>query len=176
MAIMLSSYFDQSKGFCLTSLWNWLQENDLFTSESWLSESTPSWSTIFWVILAAFMIVGTYALWKRTFRSIQKIILFINFLFMLYKKSTNLIQEIMSNAEKINYCPTYQKKNSMLVTLNLQEQILQKLQMVESKVKHLEDMILTHKSCKKNCISPCCSCSCGHSPQFTSGFTSTSET
>ncbi|XP_027720212.1 transmembrane and coiled-coil domain-containing protein 2 [Vombatus ursinus] len=173
-----SSPLAQTSGFfSLTSLWNWLQENNLIlNSDSWLSEYiSPSWQTIFWIILSFFLLVGTYAFWKRTFQSIKKIIIFINLLLMLYKKGTDLFQDILSNnSGRISHYPTSQGSNNMLVTLSLQEKILQKLQMVEGKVKDLEDLIMTYKG-GKNCTRPSSNCSNCRSPLPTSGFTSTSE-
>ncbi|XP_074161357.1 transmembrane and coiled-coil domain-containing protein 2 [Sminthopsis crassicaudata] len=174
-----SSYFDQTSGFfSFATLWNWLQDNNLILkSDSWLSEYlNPTWQTMFWIILTIFLIIGTYAFWKRTFRSIQKIILFINLLLMLYKKGTDLFQEMLSNnSGGTVYYPINQDKNNMLVTLNLQEKILKKLQMVECKVKDLENLIVNYKNGKRNCTAPYCSCSDCQSPMPTSGFTSTSD-
>lgn len=66
---------------------------------------------------------------------------------------------------------------SILLSLGLQEKILKQLQMVESKVKNLEGMIISQKpATKRDCSSePYCSCSDCQSPLPTSGFTSTSE-
>ncbi|XP_043849759.1 transmembrane and coiled-coil domain-containing protein 2 [Dromiciops gliroides] len=173
-----SSSFDQTSGFfSLATLWNWLQENEFtLNSNSWLSEYlSPTWQTIFWIIFIFVLIIGTIAFWKRTFQSIQKIILFINLLLVLYKKGTDLFQDILSNDGRTNSYPTSQDNNNMLVTLSLQEKILKKLQMVEGKVKDLEDLIMTYKSGRRNCTGPYCSCSDCQSPLPTSGFTSTSE-
>ncbi|XP_020839224.1 transmembrane and coiled-coil domain-containing protein 2 [Phascolarctos cinereus] len=174
-----SSPSAQSSGFfSLTSLWNWLQENNLIlSSDSWLSEYlSPTWQTIFWIIFAIFLLVGTYAFWKRTFQSIKKVIIFINLLLLLYKKGTDLLQVILSNnGGRIIHYPTSQGSNNMMVTLSLQEKILQKLQMVEGKVKDLEDLIMTYKSGKNYTKHPCNCLDC-RSPLHTPGFTSTSET
>ncbi|XP_072466034.1 transmembrane and coiled-coil domain-containing protein 2 [Notamacropus eugenii] len=177
-----TSPFAQTSGsFSSAPLWNWLQENILtLNSDSWLSEYfAPTWHNIFWIILAFSLLVGTYAFWKRTFQSIKKIIIFINLFLLLYKKGTDLFQDILSNnIGATNHCfgNNGQGNNNMLVTLSLQEKILKKLQMVECKVKDLEDLIITYKGGKKNCTRPHCSCSNCQSPLATSGFSSTSET
>ncbi|XP_036601104.1 transmembrane and coiled-coil domain-containing protein 2 [Trichosurus vulpecula] len=174
-----SSPFTQtSRFFPFAPLWNWLQDNLALNSDSWLSEYlTPTWQAIFWIILVFTLLVGTYAFWKRTFQSIKKIIFFINLLLVLYKKGTDLFQDILSNnSGGTNHFTISPGNNNMLVTLSLQEKILRKLQMVECKVKDLEDLIMTYKGGKKNCTIPCCSCSDCQSHPATSGFTSASET
>ncbi|XP_068924300.1 transmembrane and coiled-coil domain-containing protein 2 [Petaurus breviceps papuanus] len=173
-----TSPFTQTSGFfSLTPLWNWLQENKLtLNSDCWLSEHLPpTWQAIFWIILAFCLLIGTCAFWKRTLQSVKKIIIFINLVLLLYKKGTDLFQDILSNSEGTNHCTMSQGNNDMLVTLSLQEKMLRKLQMVEGKVKDLEDLILTYKGGKKNCTRPHCSCSDCQSPLASSGFTSTSE-
>ncbi|XP_044527392.1 transmembrane and coiled-coil domain-containing protein 2 [Gracilinanus agilis] len=169
---------EETTGFSLSPLWNWLQENIVNTNpNSWLSEYVaPTWQNILWTIFAICLILGTLTFWKRTFRSIKKVILFANILLMLYKKGSELFQDIVSSGGEINSRSAMNQENhNMLVTLNLQEKILKKLQMVEGKVKDLEDLIIAYKN-KKNFTGPYCNCSDCQSPMPTSGFTSTSET
>lgn len=101
-------------------------------------------------------------------------LLFVVTLYKLYKKGSDFLQALLINPEKIGL--SVQDKNTLL-SLGLQEKILKKLQMVESKVKNLEGMIVSQKpATKRDCSSePYCSCSDCQSPLPTSGFTSTSE-
>ncbi|XP_039111888.1 transmembrane and coiled-coil domain-containing protein 2 isoform X1 [Hyaena hyaena] len=165
----------------LSSVWNWLQATLLGetsppqqTNFGILDTLAPTVQVILGISFLLLLGVGVYALWKRSVRSIQKILLFVITLYKLYKKGAEFFQALLVNPEGTNL-PI--QDNNFFLSLGLQERILKKLQMVENKVKDLEGMIISHKpTTKRDCSSePYCSCSDCQSPLPTSGFTSTSE-
>ncbi|XP_054428181.1 transmembrane and coiled-coil domain-containing protein 2 [Pteronotus mesoamericanus] len=176
-----SSISDKIDYASLSSLWNWLQAT--FLGESSVPQQTnlrllnylaPAVQVILRIFFFILLGVGLYALWKRSIRSIQKILLFVITLYKLYKKGSDFFQALLVNPEG-NGLPV--QDNNFFLSLGLQEKILKKLQMVENKVKSLEGMIISQKPATKRDRSsePYCSCSDCQSPLPTSGFTSTSE-
>nr|KAF6445388.1 transmembrane and coiled-coil domains 2 [Molossus molossus] len=138
-----------------------------------MSTSSPSsspWDIIDYVSLSSIWNWLQTTLLGET----NNMLLFVVTLYKLYKKGSDFLQALLINPEKIGL--SVQDKNTLL-SLGLQEKILKKLQMVESKVKNLEGMIVSQKpATKRDCSSePYCSCSDCQSPLPTSGFTSTSE-
>uniref|UniRef100_A0A673TYP4 Transmembrane and coiled-coil domains 2 n=1 Tax=Suricata suricatta TaxID=37032 RepID=A0A673TYP4_SURSU len=161
----------------LSSIWNWLQATLLGetnppqqTNFGVLDTLAPAVQVILGISFLLFLGIGVYALWKRSVRSIQKILLFVITLYKLYKKGAEFFQALLANTEG-NALPL--QDNNLFLSLGLQERILKKLQTVENKVKDLEGMIISHKpATKRNCSSePYCSCSDCQSPLLTSGFT-----
>ncbi|XP_008063696.1 transmembrane and coiled-coil domain-containing protein 2 [Carlito syrichta] len=166
----------------LSAIWNWIQAS--FLGETSASQQTNSGligtlAPVVQVILAiTFSImlgIGLYTLWKRSVRSIQKILLFVITLYKIYKKGSDIFQALLTSSEGSSL--QTQDNNNLFLSLGLQEKILNKLQMVENKVKDLEGMIVSQKpATKRDCSSePYCSCSDCQSPLPTSGFTSASE-
>ncbi|XP_007950885.1 transmembrane and coiled-coil domain-containing protein 2 [Orycteropus afer afer] len=177
-----SSWEDLIESLSLSTIWNWLQATVL--GESSVPQQTnlgilhniaPAVQVVLRISFLILLTVGLYALSKRSFQSIQRILLFIITLYKLYKKGSDFFQALMANPEA-NIFSAPDNKNIFL-SLGLQEKILKKLQMVENKVKDLEGMIISQKpTMKRDCSSePYCSCSDCQSPLATSGFTSTSE-
>ncbi|KAG8507701.1 Transmembrane and coiled-coil domain-containing protein 2 [Galemys pyrenaicus] len=164
-----------------SSVWNWLQSTLIGetgepqqTNPRLLDNLAPTVQVILGAFFLALLAVGIYALWKRSIRSIQKILLFAITLYKLYKKGADFFQALLVNPEG-TVLPV-QDNNNVFLSLGLQEKILKKLQMVENKVKDLEGMIISQKpTMKRDCSEPYCSCSDCQSPLHTSGFTSTSE-
>ncbi|XP_004426070.1 PREDICTED: transmembrane and coiled-coil domain-containing protein 2 [Ceratotherium simum simum] len=165
----------------LGSIWNWLQATLLGetsvpqqTNLGPLDNLAPAVQVILGISFLILLGVGVYALWKQSVRSIQKILLFVITLYKLYKKGSDFFQALLVNPEG-NVLPL--QDNNLFLSLGLQEKILKKLQMVETKVKDLEGMISSQiPATKRDCSSePYCSCSDCQSPLPTSGFTSTSE-
>nr|XP_002715772.1 transmembrane and coiled-coil domain-containing protein 2 [Oryctolagus cuniculus] len=165
----------------LSTIWNSLQAIFLGETSTPQTDSlgildnlAPAVQVILGICFLALLAIGLYSLWKRSVRSIQKILLFVITLYQLYKKGSDFFQTLLANPEGSGQL----KENSnFFLSLGLQEKILKKLQMVENKVKDLEGMIIAQKpATKRECSSePYCSCSDCQSPLFTSGFTSTSE-
>ncbi|KAF6345848.1 transmembrane and coiled-coil domains 2 [Rhinolophus ferrumequinum] len=165
----------------LSSIWNWLQaslqgktrapqQTNLGLLDNFASAVQVILRTFFFILLG----IGLYTLWKRSVRSMQKILLFIITLYQLYKKGSDFFQALMVNPEG---SLLLEDNKNLLLSLGLQEKILKKLQTVENKVKDLEGMMISKKpATKRDCSSePYCSCSDCQSPLPTSGFTSTSE-
>ncbi|XP_004704993.1 transmembrane and coiled-coil domain-containing protein 2 [Echinops telfairi] len=180
--LLSSSWEDIIDTLSLSTVWNWLQATLLGeTSEPQqthlgiLHSIAPAVQVFLRICFFILLTIGLYALSKRSIRSIQRILLFITTLYKLYKKGSDFFQALVSNSEA-NIFSTHENKN-LFLSLGLQEKILKKLQMVESKVRDLEGMIISQKpASKKECSSePYCSCSDCQSPLATSGFTSTSE-
>ncbi|KAM7100114.1 transmembrane and coiled-coil domain-containing protein 2 [Molossus nigricans] len=176
-----SSPWDIIDYVSLSSIWNWLQTTLLGetnvtqqTNLGLLDNVAPALQVILGIFFLILLGIGLYTLWKRSVRSFQNMLLFVVTLYKLYKKGSDFLQALLINPEKIGL--SVQDKNTLL-SLGLQEKILKKLQMVESKVKNLEGMIVSQKpATKRDCSSePYCSCSDCQSPLPTSGFTSTSE-
>ncbi|XP_007536148.1 transmembrane and coiled-coil domain-containing protein 2 [Erinaceus europaeus] len=164
----------------LGTVWNWLQSSLLGeTSEPQqtnlgiLENIAPTVQVILGIFFLTLLVIGLYALWKRSIRSLQKILLFIITLYKLYKKGSDFFQSLMTSPEG----SVLPGQDNIFLSLGLQEKILKKLQTVENKVKDLEGMIISQKpNVKRDCSSePYCSCSDCQSPLHTSGFTSTSE-
>ncbi|XP_015995549.1 transmembrane and coiled-coil domain-containing protein 2 [Rousettus aegyptiacus] len=176
-----SSVWDIIDYISLSSIWNWLQatlgetSTPQQTNLGLLDNFPPAVQVILGIFFLILLGVGLYALWKRSIRSIQKILLFVITLYKLYKKGSDFFQALLANPEGSGL--PGQDNNNFFLSLGLQEKILKKLQTVENKVKDLEGMIISQKpSMKKDCSSePYCSCSDCQSPLLTSGFTSTSE-
>ncbi|XP_037005639.1 transmembrane and coiled-coil domain-containing protein 2 [Artibeus jamaicensis] len=177
-----SSIWDKIDYVSLSSIWNWLQAT--FLGETGVPQQTnlglldyfaPAVQVILGILFLILLGAGLYALWKRSIRSFQKMLLFVITLYKLYKKGSDFFQSLLVNPEG-NGLPA-QDNNNFFLSLGLQEKILKKLQVVESKVKNLEGMIISQKpATKRDCSSePYCSCSDCQSPLPTSGFTSTSE-
>ncbi|XP_036303546.1 transmembrane and coiled-coil domain-containing protein 2 [Pipistrellus kuhlii] len=176
-----SSIWDTIDYASLSSIWNWLQATFLGqtsvtqqTNLGLLDNLAPALQVALGIFFLIFLAVGLYALWKRSIRSIQSLLLFTITLYKLYQKGSDFLQALLLNPEGVSL--PVQDKN-ILLSLGLQEKILKQLQMVESKVKNLEGMIISQKpTTKRDCSSePYCSCSDCQSPLPTSGFTSTSE-
>nr|XP_020027273.1 transmembrane and coiled-coil domain-containing protein 2 [Castor canadensis] len=166
----------------LGTIWNWLQAT--FLGESNVSQQTnlgildnlgPAVQVILGISFLILLAIGLFALWKRSVRSIQKIMLFVITLYQLYKKGSEFFQAVLANPEGSGH--QTQDGTNVFLSLGLQGKILKKLQMVENKVKDLEGMIVTQKPTTRRDGSPepYCSCSDCQSPLPTSGFTSTSE-
>ncbi|XP_004591592.1 transmembrane and coiled-coil domain-containing protein 2 [Ochotona princeps] len=165
----------------LNTIWNWIQA--VFPGDAGspqtdnlgiLDNLAPAVQVILGICFLALLAIGLYSLWKRSVRSIQKVLLFVITLYQLYKKGSDFFQALLANPEG----NAQLKENSnFFLSLGLQEKILKKLQTVESKVKDLEGMIIAQKpAMKRECSAgPYCSCSDCQSPLFTSGFTSASE-
>ncbi|XP_004679504.1 PREDICTED: transmembrane and coiled-coil domain-containing protein 2 [Condylura cristata] len=165
-----------------STIWNWLQSTLMGetgepqqTNSRLLDNLAPTVQVIVGVFFLMLLTIGIYALWKRSIRSIQRILLFAITLYKLYKKGTDFFQALLLNPE--GTALPIQDNNNVFLSLGLQEKILKKLQTVENKVKDLEGMIISQKpTMKRDCSSePYCSCSDCQSPLHTSGFTSTSE-
>ncbi|KAI6056524.1 transmembrane and coiled-coil domain-containing protein 2 [Marmota monax] len=165
----------------LGTIWNWLQATFLGetnvpqqTNLGLLENLAPAVQIALRICFLILLAVGLIVLWKRSVRSIQKILLFIITLYQLYKKGSDFFQALLANPEGNGQ---NQNSSNFFLSLGLQEKILKKLQMVENKVKDLEGMILAQKpATRRDCSSePYCSCSDCQSPLPTSGFTSTSE-
>ncbi|KFO32522.1 transmembrane and coiled-coil domain-containing protein 2 [Fukomys damarensis] len=163
-------------------IWNWIQTT--FLGETTMPQQTnlgliDNLASVVQVILrVSFFIllgVGLIALWKRSIRSLQKILLFIVTLYQLYKRGSDFFQALLANPEEVGR--QFQDSSNVFLSLGLQEKILKKLQMVENKMKNLEGMIVAQKpAVKRNCSSEhYCSCSDCQSPLPTSGFSSTLE-
>ncbi|XP_066125624.1 transmembrane and coiled-coil domain-containing protein 2 [Saccopteryx bilineata] len=164
-----------------SSIWNWLQATLLGetpvpqqTNLGLLDKFAPAVQVFLRIFFLILLAIGLYALWKRSVRSIQNMLLFAITLYRLYKKGSDIFQTLLVNPEGSGL-PV--QDNKFFVSLGLQEKILKKLQMVESKVKNLEGMIISQKpATKRDCSSePYCSCPDCKSPLPTSEFTSTSE-
>ncbi|XP_037355454.1 transmembrane and coiled-coil domain-containing protein 2 [Talpa occidentalis] len=165
-----------------STIWNWLQSTLMGesgepqqTNYGIIEKLAPTVQVVLGAIFIMLLTIGIYALWKRSVRSIQNILLFAITLYKLYKKGTDFFQALLLNPEGTGL--PVQDKNNVFLSLGLQEKILRKLQTVENKVKDLEGMIISQKpTMKKDCSAePYCSCSDCQSPLHTSGFTSTSE-
>ncbi|XP_005395337.1 PREDICTED: transmembrane and coiled-coil domain-containing protein 2 [Chinchilla lanigera] len=166
----------------LNMIWNWIQTT--FLGETTVPQQTnlgliDNFAPVVQLILrVSFFILlglGLLALWKRSVRSIQKILMFIITLYQLYKKGSDFFQALLANPEEGGH--KSQENGNIFLSLGLQEKILKKLQMVESKVKDLEGMLIAQKpAARRECSSEqYCSCSDCQSPLLTSGFTSTLE-
>ncbi|XP_045715543.1 transmembrane and coiled-coil domain-containing protein 2 [Phyllostomus hastatus] len=177
-----SSIWDKIDYASLSSAWNWLQAT--FLGETGVPQQTnlgllgylaPAVQVILKISFLTLLGIGLYALWKRSVQSFQKMLLFVITLYKLYKKGSDFFQALLVNPEGTSL--PVQDNNNFSLSLGLQEKILKKLQVVESKVKNLEGMIISQKpATKRDCSSePYCSCSDCQSPLPTSGFTSTSE-
>ncbi|XP_006165006.1 transmembrane and coiled-coil domain-containing protein 2 isoform X2 [Tupaia chinensis] len=145
----------------LNTIWNWIQATFLGETSTpqqmnlgLLENLAPAVQVILGVSFLLLLAIGLYALWKRSVRSIQA---------LLVNPESGGLQ--------------LQDGTNFILSLGLQEKILKKLQTVENKVKDLEGMIVAQKpATRKECSSePYCSCSDCQSPLPTSGFTSTSE-
>ncbi|XP_006165005.1 transmembrane and coiled-coil domain-containing protein 2 isoform X1 [Tupaia chinensis] len=166
----------------LNTIWNWIQATFLGETSTpqqmnlgLLENLAPAVQVILGVSFLLLLAIGLYALWKRSVRSIQKMLLFVVTLYNLYKKGSDFFQALLVNPESGGL--QLQDGTNFILSLGLQEKILKKLQTVENKVKDLEGMIVAQKpATRKECSSePYCSCSDCQSPLPTSGFTSTSE-
>nr|XP_048290491.1 transmembrane and coiled-coil domain-containing protein 2 [Myodes glareolus] len=177
-----SSWDNLLNALARSSIWNWLQAT--FVGETSVPQPTnlgildnlaPTVQIILAISFLILLAIGLFSLWKRSVRSIQKIVVFVITLYQLYKKGSDFFQALLANPEGSNR--QIQDNSNIFLSLGLQEKILKKLQMVENKVRDLEGMIVSQKpSVKRDCSSePYCSCSDCQSPLPTSGFTSTSE-
>ncbi|XP_004641131.1 transmembrane and coiled-coil domain-containing protein 2 [Octodon degus] len=166
----------------LNMIWNWIQTT--FLGETTMTQQTnlgmidhfaPVVQLILRVSFFILLALGLFALWKRSVRSLQKILLFVVTLYQLYKKGSDFFQALLANPEEVGH--KSQESGNIFLSLGLQEKILKKLQTVESKMKDLEGMIIAQKpATKRECSSEhYCSCSDCQSPLLTSGFTSTLE-
>ncbi|XP_003462335.1 transmembrane and coiled-coil domain-containing protein 2 [Cavia porcellus] len=165
----------------LNMIWNWIQTT--FLGETAMPQQTnlglienlaPVIQTILRISFFILLAIGLFALWKRSIRSLQKMLMFIITLYQLYKKGSDFFQALLANPEDGHKS---QGSGNIFLSLGLQEKILKKLQTVESKVKDLEGMIIAQKpAMKRECSSDhYCSCSDCQSPLLTSGFTSPLE-
>ncbi|XP_006886566.1 PREDICTED: transmembrane and coiled-coil domain-containing protein 2 [Elephantulus edwardii] len=177
-----SSWEDFIEYLSLSGIWNWLQATLLGESSEpqrtnlgILRNIAPTVQIFLRISFFVLLIIGLYALSKRSIHSIQRILLFVITLYKLYKKGSDFFQALTANTEGKIFS-TKDNKNFFL-SLGLQEKILKKLQTVENKVKDLEGMIISQKPTMKRDRSSehYCSCSDCQSPLATSGFTSTSE-
>ncbi|XP_051027718.1 transmembrane and coiled-coil domain-containing protein 2 [Acomys russatus] len=177
-----SSWDNLLNALARSSVWNWLQAT--FMGETNVPQPTnlgvldnlaPAVQIILAVSFLILLVIGLFALWKRSVRSIQKVVVFVITLYQLYKKGSDFFQALLANPEGNGQ--QIPDKSNIFLSLGLQEKILKKLQVVENKVKDLEGMIVTQRpAVKRDCSSePYCSCSDCQSPLPTSGFTSTSE-
>ncbi|XP_049631032.1 transmembrane and coiled-coil domain-containing protein 2 [Suncus etruscus] len=168
----------------LNSIWNWLQSTLLGEFNETQSKNAglidhlaPIVQVVLKVCFLVVLVIGIYALWKRSMQSLQNILLFIITLYKLYKKGSEFFQVLLTNPDGTNL-PLQANSNHLFLTLGMQEKILKKLKTVENKMKDLEGMIISQKpTTKRHCSSePYCSCSDCQSSLNTSGFTSTLET
>ncbi|KAM5247154.1 transmembrane and coiled-coil domain-containing protein 2 [Ctenodactylus gundi] len=166
----------------LNTVWSWIQTTILGEkiepqqiSVGLVDNLIPVMQNILRVSFLALLAIGLFVLWKRSVRSLQKILLFIITLYQLYKKGSDFFQALLANPETSGR--QIKDTSNIFLSLGLQEKILKKLQMVESKVKALEEMVIVQTpAAEKACLSePYCSCSDCQSPLTTSGFTSASE-
>ncbi|CAO2588763.1 Transmembrane and coiled-coil domain-containing protein 2 [Lemmus lemmus] len=175
-----SSWDNLLNALARSSIWNWLQAT--FVGEPSVPQPTnlgkldnlaPAVQVILGISFLILLAIGLFSLWKRSVRSIQKIVLFVITLYQLYKKGSDFFQALLANPDGRQV----QDNNNIFLSLGLQDSILKQLQMVENKVRNLEGMIVAQKPfVKRDCSSePYCSCSDCQSPLPTSGFTSTSE-
>ncbi|XP_004614364.1 transmembrane and coiled-coil domain-containing protein 2 [Sorex araneus] len=167
----------------LNSIWNWLQSTLLgetnepqSTNLGMIDYLAPAVQVVLGICFLVVLVIGIYTLWKRSVRSLQKILLFVITLYKLYKKGSDFFQAILVNPEGTEL-PVQTNSNTMVLSLGMQEKILKKLKAVENKVKDLEGIIISQKpTTKRDCSSePYCSCSDCQSPLHTSGFSSTLE-
>ncbi|XP_052031626.1 transmembrane and coiled-coil domain-containing protein 2 [Apodemus sylvaticus] len=178
-----SSWDNLLNALARSSIWNWLQATFVGetisvpqpTNLGILDNLAPAVQIILGISFLILLAIGLFALWKRSIRSIQKIVMFVITLYQLYKKGSDFFQALLANPEGSGR--QIQDNSNVFLSLGLQEKILKKLQMVENKVRDLEGMIVAQKpAAKRDCSSePYCSCSDCQSPLPTSGFTSTSE-
>ncbi|XP_055466777.1 transmembrane and coiled-coil domain-containing protein 2 [Psammomys obesus] len=177
-----SSWDNLLSALARSSIWNWLQAT--FVGETAVPQPTnlglldnlaPAVQVILGISFLILLAIGLFALWKRSVRSIQKIVVFVITLYQLYKKGSDFFQALLANPEGNGR--QLPDSSNVFLSMGLQEKILKKLQMVENKVRDLEGMIVAQKPVvKRDCSSePYCSCSDCQSPLPTSGFTSTSE-
>ncbi|KAM4871491.1 transmembrane and coiled-coil domain-containing protein 2 [Thomomys bottae] len=167
----------------LGTIWNWLQASFLGDTNAQTQQTNlglldnlgAAVQAILGISFLILLAIGLFTLWKRSVRSLQKIMIFVITLYQLYKKGSDFFQALLANPDG-SIRPVAEGGN-ILLSLGLQEKILKKLQMVENKVKDLEGMIVAQKpATRRDCSSePYCSCSDCQSPMPTSGFTSTSE-
>ncbi|XP_034358896.1 transmembrane and coiled-coil domain-containing protein 2 [Arvicanthis niloticus] len=178
-----SSWDNLLNALARSSIWNWLQATFVGETTSVpqptnlgiLDNLAPAVQIILGISFLTLLAIGLFALWKRSIRSIQKVVVFVITLYQLYKKGSDFFQALLANPEGSGR--QIQENSNIFLSLGLQEKILKKLQMVENKVRDLEGMIVAQKpAVKRDCSSePYCSCSDCQSPLPTSGFTSTSE-
>ncbi|XP_008820258.1 transmembrane and coiled-coil domain-containing protein 2 [Nannospalax galili] len=176
-----SSWDNLLNALAQSSAWTWLQAT--FIGETTVPQPTNSGildnlasavQIILGISFLTLLVLGLFALWKRSVRSIQKIVVFVITLYQLYKKGSDFFQALLANPDGSGH---HVQDSNIFMSLGLQEKILKKLQMVENKVKDLEGMIAAQKpAVKRDCSSePYCSCSDCQSPLPISGFTSSSE-